>query len=84
MRIRVLRSLGKNLPPYREGQVVDTDEATAEPLLAAGLAEVVSDKKKPAAKPAEEPPAAGTPAPPSPLSPPGPPSPPSGAGSKGK
>lgn len=39
MRIRVLRNLGKDLPPYAEGQVVDADAETSARLIESGLAE---------------------------------------------
>jgi len=68
MHIRVLRNLGQGLPAFKEGQVVDADEATAEQLLGAGLAERIDKKRKVAfVTPAEED-----------QTPPAPPKPPSG------
>lgn len=49
MRYRVLRNLGKDLPPYKEGEVVAiTDEKVEKLLRAEGLIE-------PAGAPAERP-----------------------------
>lgn len=41
VKIRVLRNLGRDLPPYKEGQVIDCNEDEAQQLLTASLAELV-------------------------------------------
>ena len=38
MRIKVLRNLGRGLPPYKENQVVEVDEAEGKRLVDAKLA----------------------------------------------
>lgn len=41
MRIRVLRNLGRGLPPLKEGQVADVDDAMGEKLVRQRLAEQI-------------------------------------------
>lgn len=51
MRIKVLRSLGRDLPDYLEGQVVDCKQPLAGELIAKGLAAAVQEpEEKPAPK----------------------------------
>lgn len=46
MRIKVLRNLGRGLPSYKEGEVVDVEPAEAARLCKLNLAEVVESKIK--------------------------------------
>lgn len=60
MRIKVLRNLGRGLPSYKEGQVVEVESAEGEKLCKLNLAEVVESKlkavpAKPATAEAKEP-----------------------------
>ena len=41
MQAIVLRNLGRDLPPYKEGQVIDADEKEIENLCRLGLAKVI-------------------------------------------
>ena len=41
MRIEVLRNLGRDLPDYFEGQVVDVEDEEGNQLVQLGLAEVI-------------------------------------------
>jgi hypothetical protein len=43
MRLRILRNLGKDWPKFFEGEVREVDDATAERLLNAKLAEITDD-----------------------------------------
>ena len=52
MKIRVLRNLGKGLPPYKEGQIVDCPTEEAQALIDRKLA--VADTTKKAAEPKPE------------------------------
>jgi phage terminase Nu1 subunit (DNA packaging protein) len=44
MRVRITRNLGKDLPPFKEGEEHDVDDALAEKWLAEGLAELPPKK----------------------------------------
>lgn len=53
MKIRVLRNLGRSLPQYTEGQVVEADDDVAVSLVAKGLAVQLEQKKPVKAVPSE-------------------------------
>jgi phage terminase Nu1 subunit (DNA packaging protein) len=44
MRVRITRNLGKDLPPFKEGEEHDVDDALAEKWMAEGLAEMPTKK----------------------------------------
>lgn len=61
MRIKLLRNLGREYPPYRLDEVVDADDKLAQHLVARGLAEVVKGvPKQPAIRGVPPKPAEGT------------------------
>jgi hypothetical protein len=45
MKIKILRNLGRRLPPYKEGEVLDLPDREAESLVKKGLAEAHDAKK---------------------------------------
>ena len=47
MRIKVLRNLGRDLPPYKENQVVDVSDAEGERLIKLSLAEQTDEAISP-------------------------------------
>ena len=46
MKIKVMRNLGKGWPSYKENEVVDADDAVAEKLIQACLAEPIKTVPK--------------------------------------